>query len=383
MTAQILYASFFLQTDVGSLVSQNGGAAALVLLFVACAVLGASWIGDEPSDEEAQKFSGRSQSALALFAQIVEKLLAVRADAATEAPEKPDKGARTSEERPPKDALNSVDYWRDDYWNYDFNLDSDPDSDESTDVDEEEAEEEEEPRPTRNDRDPREGFDANPPAENRRNGNYFGAFFESREKSETPEPSTPRWKRILEEKDDDEKPSETPSSAEPARGESSGAADGENENDEELAVWRDDDELEFESFERILEDSNLSDEAKIAALRARIADGEETCRGVLARFLVQIASNARANQEAEAMRALDEAETIAREDAQSGESEALEFLGQTLLQRPLFYLRNRLAPPSMDAANAALANIRYWAADSAESDARRLLATAWLTRGNF
>jgi tetratricopeptide (TPR) repeat protein len=56
-------------------------------------------------------------------------------------------------------------------------------------------------------------------------------------------------------------------------------------------------------------------------------------------------------------------------------------LGQILLQRPYFYLRNDMTPP-IASANVALARIRSWAEDASGADARRLLATAWQIQGN-
>ncbi|MBR2005458.1 MAG: hypothetical protein IJ991_14925, partial [Thermoguttaceae bacterium] len=143
------------------------------------------------------------------------------------------------------------------------------------------------------------------------------------------------------------------------------------------AVWEDEPDYAF------LDDETKSDDEKIAYLKRRIDDGDSGAREELARLLLQTAAEAGRADAEKAFAALDEAEGLVAEMEGDGADaeECRELLGQILLQRPYFYLRNEMAPP-IGSANAALAQIRSWAEDASGADARRLLATAWQIQGN-
>ncbi|MBR5243313.1 MAG: hypothetical protein IKW13_03690, partial [Thermoguttaceae bacterium] len=143
------------------------------------------------------------------------------------------------------------------------------------------------------------------------------------------------------------------------------------------AVWEDEPDYAF------LDDETKSDDEKIAYLKGRIDDGDSGAREELARLLLQTAAEAGRADADKAFAALDEAEGLVAEMESDGADaeECRELLGQILLQRPYFYLRNEMTPP-IGSANAALAQIRSWANEASGPDARRLLATAWQIQGN-
>ncbi|MBQ6826844.1 MAG: tetratricopeptide repeat protein, partial [Thermoguttaceae bacterium] len=143
------------------------------------------------------------------------------------------------------------------------------------------------------------------------------------------------------------------------------------------AAWEDEPDYAF------LDDETKSDDEKIAYLRRRIDDGDSGAREELARLLLQIAAEAGRADAEKAFAALDEAEGLVGEMETDGADaeECRELLGQILLQRPYFYLRNDMMPP-IGSANAALAQIRSWAEEASGADARRLLATARQIQGN-
>ena len=340
-------------------------------------------------------------------------------------------------------ALNAVDFWREDYWNFDFGLDRDPN-----------AEAEDDPDAWKKDGKDGGSLGANASSgqngtfgttdanvderdDRRRTGNYFGAFFQRRnggaETGETSggegrEERPARWKRpknndanAVGKKEESESSSEIAQKAQDAalRKDGDGAkerrkgtasevdgddaknsatervffetderepwndsnADAEEtfdfESEYDGAVWEDEPDYAF------LDDATKSDDEKIAYLRRRIDDGDSGAREELARLLLQIAAEAGRADADKAFAALDEAERLVAEMEVDGadEEECRELLGQILLQRPYFYLRNEMTPP-IGSANAALAQIRSWATDASGADARRLLATAWQIQGN-
>ncbi len=368
-------------------------------------------------------------------------------------------------------ALNAVDFWREDYWNFDFGLDRDPN-----------AEAEDDPDAWK--KDGKEGVAQGPNAssgkngalgasdasgsgvderdDRRRTGNYFGAFFQRRnggaETGETNdgqgrEERPARWKRPKNndanadgsERNGGDKRREADAASEIAQNakDSTLGESGENrgrgesgkkgEDDENASARRkrtseptDDDRgardaasserVFFETDERepwddsngdaeeifefgsdydddavwedepdyaFLDDETKSDDEKIAYLKRRIDDGDSGAREELARLLLQTAAEAGRADADKAFAALDEAEGLVAEMEVDGvdPEECRELLGQILLQRPYFYLRNDMTPP-IGSANAALAQIRSWAEDASGADARRLLATAWQIQGN-
>lgn len=479
-----------------------------VVAVFGAAALGAVWLGggagDAPADDEIEA-KERTASAFRVFSEIVSAIIAAR-DAQKErengterGAENPDAGTDSNDYNAKLDAenaaangktasapselgsLNAVDFWREDYWNYDFGLEREKfgseEDDSADDFEKKNRKSDENPdnatqngadsRPVRNDRDPREGFDPAPEEteSRRRSGNYFGAFFQKRNQTDAKKDGAndgnaadststadgddlPRWKRPKSDapkkndsrrrfefngknensgadSNDSEKNDDAPpfvdDSALSSGGGSAGsipfassepvaakddetlfANDADDENSDKNGKNdadsddsdRDSGELEFDYWddgavwddgpnEKFLDDPSISDDEKIAYLRDRIESGDDASRDELARLLVQVAADAGADAREKALAALDEAEAIATEaaEASNGDEERFEFLGQVLLQRPLFYLRNGLEPP-MQAANDALARIRDWAENSANPDARRLLATAWQTQGN-
>ncbi|MBQ5790063.1 MAG: hypothetical protein IIW01_07215, partial [Thermoguttaceae bacterium] len=327
-------------------------------------------------------------------------------------------------------ALNAVDFWREDYWNFDFGLDRDPN-----------AEAEDDPDAWK--KDGKDGGAQGPNAssgkngaggasdangsdderdERRRTGNYFGAFFQRRnggaaanENGSGREERPARWKRPKNNDADggEEKRENAPTddgaesandanerreraAAEGDGGERDASServffetderepwDDSNGDAEDVfdyndgAVWEDEPDYAF------LDDETKSDDEKIAYLRGRIDDGDSGAREELARLLLQIAAEAGRADAQKAFAALDEAEKLVAEMEIDGaeEDECRELLGQILLQRPYFYLRNDMTPP-IGSANAALAQIRSWANEASGPDARRLLATAWQIQGN-
>ncbi len=344
-------------------------------------------------------------------------------------------------------ALNAVDFWREDYWNFDFGLDRDPN-----------AETEDDPDAWKKDGKNGDARGANASVgkngtsgtfganetnvderdERRRTGNYFGAFFQRRnggaEAGETTggegrEERPARWKRpknndggsgengttgevaektkdaAFEKKDDDANDRRDRTSEQDADGKdgaernaaSTGRVffetderepwDDSNADAEETfdldsdyndgAIWEDEPDYAF------LDDETKSDDEKIAYLKRRIDDGDSGAREELARLLLQTAAEAGRADADKAFAALDEAEELVAEmEVDGGDAEECrELLGQILLQRPYFYLRNDMTPP-IGSANAALAQIRSWATDASGPDARRLLATAWQIQGN-
>ncbi|MBQ2790152.1 MAG: hypothetical protein IJE97_10995, partial [Thermoguttaceae bacterium] len=364
-------------------------------------------------------------------------------------------------------ALNAVDFWREDYWNFDFGLDRDPTAEAEDDPD---AWKKDGKDGSAQGASPSSGkngttgpVDANGAGaderdDRRRTGNYFGAFFQRRNDAQTGENGgegreerTARWKRP---KNDDANGggpkgenastsgfaqdasaggfaqnasaggfaqnaettqdastggfAQNAETAEGAKGaqdasarenrqdrqkRTSGEPDEESENDakdaaatervffetderepwddsnvdaeeqfdfdsdyDDGAVWEDEPDYAF------LDDETKSDDEKIAYLRRRIDDGDSGAREELARLLLQIAAEAGRADADKAFAALDEAERLVAEMESDGADaeECRELLGQILLQRPYFYLRNEMTPP-IGSANAALAQIRSWA----------------------
>ncbi|MBQ7029184.1 MAG: hypothetical protein IJN32_02970, partial [Thermoguttaceae bacterium] len=339
-------------------------------------------------------------------------------------------------------ALNAVDFWREDYWNFDFGLDRDPTAEAEDDPD----------AWKKNGKDDAQGANASSGKnganvderdERRRTGNYFGAFFQRRnggaETGETTggegrEERPARWKRPKNnDANADDKQREAESASETAENGRNAAFGGNKENGEDAqarrtrtsgpnaeddgagnaasaervffetderepwddsnadagdvfdfdadyndgAVWEDEPDYAF------LDDETKSDDEKIAYLKRRIDDGDSGAREELARLLLQTAAEAGRADAEKAFAALDEAERLVAEMESDGvdADECRELLGQILLQRPYFYLRNEMTPP-IGSANAALAQIRGWATDASGPDARRLLATAWQIQGN-
>ena len=361
-------------------------------------------------------------------------------------------------------ALNAVDFWREDYWNFDFGLDRDPNAEAEDDPDAWKKDGKDGGAQGPNASSGKNGaggaFDANGSGvderdERRRTGNYFGAFFQRRNGgAETGEPNDgqgreerpARWKHP---KNNDanadgsernvKSASEIAQNAKDAasgeseenRGRGESGKNGENGEDanarrkrtseptdddrgardaasservffetDEREPWDDSNGDAEETFDfgsdyndgavwedepdyAFLDDETKSDDEKIAYLKRRIDDGDSGAREELARLLLQTAAEAGRADAEKAFAALDEAEGLVAEMEVDGADpeECRELLGQILLQRPYFYLRNEMAPP-IGSANAALAQIRSWAEDASGADARRLLATAWQIQGN-
>lgn len=327
-------------------------------------------------------------------------------------------------------ALNAVDFWREDYWNFDFGLDRDPTAEAEDDPDawkkdgKKDGAQGTNAPGGKNGESGANGANADEQDDRRRSGNYFGAFFQRRnggaaanENGSGREERPARWKRPKNNDADggEEKRENAPTDdgAENANDANErrerAAADGDGgerdasservffETDErepwddsnvdaeeswesdydDGAVWEDEPDYAF------LDDETKSDDEKIAYLRGRIDDGDSGAREELARLLLQIAAEAGRADAQKAFAALDEAEKLVAEMEIDGaeEDECRELLGQILLQRPYFYLRNDMTPP-IGSANAALAQIRSWANEASGPDARRLLATAWQIQGN-
>ena len=339
-------------------------------------------------------------------------------------------------------ALNAVDFWREDYWNFDFGLDRDPTAEAEDDPDAWKKEggrgnaqgtnassgKKGETGATGSD-----GAGGDERDERRRTGNYFGAFFQRRNDSqgsekggEGREERPSRWKRpknndanagenerdVVDQKREDETTSGIAGNAQGAQNTTLGGNGGDaqgrrkrtsepNDGDErdaqaaervffetdEREPWDDSNVDAEESWESdyddgavwedepdyaFLDDETKSDDEKIAYLKRRIDDGDSGAREELARLLLQTAAEAGRADAEKAFAALDEAEKLVAEMEIDGaeEDECRELLGQILLQRPYFYLRNDMAPP-IGSANAALAQIRSWANEAAGPDARR------------
>jgi len=368
-------------------------------------------------------------------------------------------------------ALNAVDFWREDYWNFDFGLDRDPNAEAEDDPDAWKKGGKDGGAQGPNASSGKNGtggaFDANGSGvderdERRRTGNYFGAFFQRRnggaETGETNdgqgrEERPARWKRPknngganvgenernvestsgIAQNAKNEKDAKDAASGESGenRGRGENGKNGENgenanarrkrtseptddavENGnaasservffetDEREPWDDSNGAAEETFDfdsdyndgalwedepdyAFLDDETKSDDEKIAYLKRRIDDGDSGAREELARLLLQTAAEAGRADAGKAFAALDEAEGLVAEMEVDGADpeECRELLGQILLQRPYFYLRNEMTPP-IGSANAALAQIRSWAEDASGADARRLLATAWQIQGN-
>lgn len=327
--------------------------------------------------------------------------------------------------------LNAVDFWREDYWNFDFGLDRDPTAEAEDDPDAWKKDGKNDARETNA---PTGTNDSNVD-ERPRTGNYFGAFFQRRNNSqgnenggEGREERPARWKRP---KNNDGASGESGTTGEVAEKtkdaafeKKDDANDRRNRTSERDVDGKDDAERNaastgrvfFETDERepwddsnadaeetfdldsdyndgalwedepdyaFLDDETKSDDEKIAYLKRRIDDGDFGAREELARLLLQTAAEAGRADAEKAFAALDEAERLVAEMEDDGgdAEECRELLGQILLQRPYFYLRNEMTPP-IGSANAALAQIRSWANDASGPDARRLLATAWQIQGN-
>ncbi|MBR4835306.1 MAG: hypothetical protein IKU86_13395 [Thermoguttaceae bacterium] len=425
-----------------------GGTWAFVATAV-CAAFGAVWLGGRgESDDLELETTERTESAYRALAELVEAFVAGRkrrnereTASAESVGEKSDasstKNLATDGERKgggnENDAsdglgpLNAVDFWREDYWNFDFGLDGEPSAEtEDPDAWKKDAQN------GQNKKDGKGGETATSnaaPSENvddrRRGGNYFGAFFQRRVRPDA-EPDADgareerpvRWKRPK--SDDSASEIESSESGENGRnGESAennrsseadrDAAEKKERNDEpasgervffetdEREPWDDSNAETSEAWDfddgsawndepdyAFLDDETKSDDEKIAYLRRRIDEGDFEAREELARLLVQIAAEAGRADAEKAFAALDEAEALVAETASENDGlddERRELLGQILLQRPYFYLRNDMTPP-IASANAALSKIRAWADDASGPDARRLLATAWQIQGN-
>ncbi len=368
-------------------------------------------------------------------------------------------------------ALNAVDFWREDYWNFDFGLDRDPNAEAEDDPDAWKKDGKDGGAQGANASFGKNGtsgtLDANGAGvderdDRRRTGNYFGAFFQRRNGGAEARETTggegrderpSRWKRpknndanvvgngrnAVEKKRDDDSTNEGAKKTKDAafgqvdedakdaafgqvgedakerRKGTSGKVDVDDGDDgarnaatservffetDEREPWDDSNADAEEIFDfdsdynddagwedepdyAFLDDETKSDDEKIAYLKRRIGDGDSGAREELARLLLQTAAEAGRADADKAFAALDEAEALVAEMEVDGADaeECRELLGQILLQRPYFYLRNDLTPP-IGSANAALAQIRSWATDASGPDARRLLATAWQIQGN-
>ncbi len=395
-------------------VNGDGGGAWAFAAAAFCAALGAVWLGGRgESDDLELETIERTESAYRALSELVAAFVARRkrrsepettlVDGATDGPtadgEREDGGENGAADG--GGTLNAVDFWREDYWNFDFELDAEP----SAEADDPDAwkkdakdgqnkkggEEKTTPQP---DAAASENVDGR-----RRGGNYFGAFFQRRNRSDVEpgvgggrEERPARWKRT---KNDDSTSEEIEPNENRRNGEDAGervffetderepwddsSADSNDSWDvDDDSTWNDEPDYAF------LDDETKSDDEKIAYLRRRIDEGDSEAREELVRLLVQIAAEAGRADAEKAFAALDEAEALVAEasnENDGADDERRELLGQILLQRPYFYLRNDMTPP-IASANAALSKIRAWADDASGPDARRLLATAWQIQGN-
>ncbi len=404
----------------------------LRLLWIAlgASVVATVWLGDakEGGTDERERTKERLETALRTLSNLISSY-ALRRDTAknaavkridagedlTDVANESQKSSATDSRAPQAQTgdlqnaqINSVDFWREDYWNFEFNLEGDlfaADEEKKENADawkeslkDEEDKEEEKGKPD----DETEQDDAE---RDKGRANYFGAFFRNRNyppdatdpdaqerKKERSANAIPRWRRREEARDESDRDesdrSETdvdketrlsddsivfPSDDEPSEQE---ADDG-----EDYVPWSDGPDFDY------LEDESVSLDDKIVYLRKRFEEGDECSRVELARLLIQKAAISNDGNEAKVLSVLDEAERILREVGAQRSSnvyddgEYSELLGQALLQRPVFYLRNGLKPP-MKTANDALNQIRSWAEGSFSFESRRLLATAWQTHGN-
>ena len=338
----------------------------------------------------------------------------------------PDEGEQSDFAETDAVALNAVDFWREDYWNFDFGLDRDPSAEAEDDPDawKKDGKKDGAQAPNASGKNGESGAnvaDGDERDDRRRSGNYFGAFFQRRnggaegnengQRRGAREERPARWKRP---KNDDapggDSTNEVAENAndanEPRKRTAEKIDDGAKDaaaservffETDEREPWDDSSRDAEETWESdygdagwedepdyaFLDDETKSDDEKIAYLRGRIDDGDSGAREELARLLLQTAAEAGRADADKAFAALDEAEALVAEMEVDGADaeECRELLGQILLQRPYFYLRNEMTPP-IGSANAALAQIRSWANEASGPDARRLLATAWQIQGN-
>lgn len=412
-----------------------------------CAAFGAVWLGGRgDSDDLELETSERTESAYRALAELVAAFVAGRnrRDETVEPTDESERGTSLDDENGKRDesgpdgsvggenetagttpddgdglgTLNAVDFWREDYWNFDFGLDDPSEETEDPDAWKKDGEKGQN-REENGKKSPGSSAASNENSdERRRGGNYFGAFFQRRNRldaesdaAEGREERSARWKRPK--KDENEGGASSENGGNNGNSENSGGGEkgrnaengeerdgaGENvffetddrapwddssaETDDEL--WAEDDSLwSDEPDYAFLDDETKSDDEKIAYLRRRIDEGDDEAREELARLLVQTAAEAGRADAEKAFAALDEAEALVAEaenENDGADDERRELLGQILLQRPYFYLRNDMTPP-IASANAALSRIRSWADDASGPDARRLLATAWQIQGN-
>ena len=362
----------------------------------------------DPSESEGVRES--LSSAVRAFSEFV-ALFVSRRDEAAKKESEPDRADESEDSNSSEGArrggssINASGRWREDYWNFEDNSDGDlfaspddPGDERWKDSDGEEDENRPESFDVRwNDREERDdeqGEDASRPGSR---ANFFGAFFRNRnyppDALENPEreddsPDAPRrWRR----KKSDEAPSEStdppkfPESDAPPVG--FGGAPELEETDEVEEDESDALPLFGPDFD-YLSDETVPDDEKIEYLRGLVADGNEEAREELVRILLQRAATADADRRDLAFEALDEAETILREaidaepDAPVYGNNFAELLAQTILQRPFFYVRNRLVPPG-DMTSEALSYVRAWADEDRRPEARRLLATALQIQGRY
>ncbi len=205
--------------------------------------------------------------------------------------------------------------------------------------------------------------------------NFSGTFFKNRnyprdvyesEDGEQPrkrsEDEPPRWRRA-----NDDSLQESQASG----------------SDDDVGASGDD---SFDSFDKDDDDYQDNDdsapiEERIANLRERLQDGDESCRLELVQTLVESVSDARAEDKERFFKTLDEAQALLDASKSSFEEEDYdEAECQIALQRPVFYMRNNLKPP-FELVTGALNRIREWRQKSDSSASRALLARAWLLHG--
>ena len=343
-------------------------------------------------------------------------------------------------------ALNAVDFWREDYWNFDFGLDRDPTAEAEDDPDAWKKDAKSGDAEGTNASSEKKGASETNGSgvderdERRRSGNYFGAFFQRRNDAqanenggEGREERPARWKRP---KNNDanwnesgrnavEKNRKLDPSSETAENAKDAAfrKDGEDadERRKRAAEQADGDERDAQASERVffetderepwddssrdaeetwesdygdagwedepdyafLDDETKSDDEKIAYLRRRIDDGDSGAREELARLLLQIAAEAGRADADKAFAALDEAEGLVAEmESDGADAEECCELRGQILLQRPYFYLRNEMAPPIGSANAALAQIRSWANDASGPDARRLLATAWQIQGN-
>lgn len=170
------------------------------------------------------------------------------------------------------------------------------------------------------------------PAEDR--SNFAGAFFKNRKKSD----------EFFESQD-------------------SNSDDGETARDDSFA-----------------DDDSLPLNQRIARLRKRLQDGDESARLELIAALVESTTNAKAYEKERVFRTLDEARSLVEQSDSAFDDDYEEAACQIALQRPVFYMRNEMKPP-FELVAAALRRVQEWREKSDTEASRQLLARAWLLHG--